>query len=140
MKNVLFVAIGIIALSVGVIGIFLPVLPTTPFILVSAGCFMKSSRRLYRWLTGHKILGPYIDNWCKYRAITKQSKIVSIAVLWCVMISTVAFGVQSVWMRIGLVVIAAAVTVHLALLRTLTPEMMDNQIPAEVTQEQETDL
>jgi uncharacterized membrane protein YbaN (DUF454 family) len=119
MKNALLVLIGFISLSLGVVGIFLPVLPTTPFVLLSAGCFMRGSNRLYRWLTGNRILGPYIDAWCRYRAVTKKSKIVSIAVLWAVMLCTIAFGVSSLWIRLGLVGVAVAVTIHLALLKTM---------------------
>ena len=119
MKNALLVVIGFISLSLGLVGIFLPVLPTTPFVLLSAGCFMKSSNRLYCWLTGHRTIGPYIDAWCRYRAVTVKSKIVSIVVLWSVMLCTIAFGVSSPWMRLGLVVIAVAVTIHLVLLKTL---------------------
>lgn len=126
MKNALLVAFGFLSLSIGVVGIFFPVLPTTPFVLVSAGCFLKGSTRLYRWLTGHRTLGPYIDNWCRYRAVTKKSKIVSIVVLWAVLSSTVAFGSFPVWMRFGLVFVGIAVTVHLALLKTLTAEMMQD--------------
>ncbi len=125
MKNLLLIAAGFTALSAGVIGIFLPVLPTTPFFLLAAGCFMKSSDRLYRWLTGHKKFGPYIDNYVKYHAVSKESKIVSIIVLWAVMLSTIVFGITQLWLRVLLVCIAAGVTVHLALLKTLTPEMIE---------------
>jgi len=125
MKNLLLIAAGFTALSAGGIGIFLPVLPTTPFFLLAAGCFMKSSDRLYRWLTGHKKFGPYIDNYVKYHAVSKESKIVSIIVLWAVMLSTIVFGITHLWLRILLVCIAAGVTVHLALLKTLTPEMIE---------------
>ena len=125
MKNWLLIAAGFMSLSAGVIGIFLPVLPTTPFFLLAAACFMKSSDKLYRWLTGHKKFGPYIDNYVKYRAVSRRSKIVSIILLWAVMLSTIVFGISHVWLKVLLVCIATGVTVHLALLKTLTPEMIE---------------
>jgi len=135
MKNLLLIAAGFTALSAGGIGIFLPVLPTTPFFLLAAGCFMKSSDRLYRWLTGHKKFGPYIDNYVKYRAVSKQSKVVSIMVLWTVMLSTIVFGITQLWLKALLVCIAGGVTVHLVLLKTLTPEMMEKSEKRNLTDE-----
>ncbi len=125
MKNWLLIAAGFMSLSAGVIGIFLPVLPTTPFFLLAAACFMKSSDKLYRWLTGHKKFGPYIDNYVKYRAVSKRSKFVSIILLWAIMLSTIVFGITHIWLKVLLVCIAAGVTVHLLLLKTLTPEMIE---------------
>ncbi len=135
MKNWLLIAAGFTSLSAGVIGIFVPVLPTTPFFLLAAGCFMKSSDRLYRWLTGHKKFGPYIDNYVKYRAVSKQSKVVSIMVLWTVMLSTIVFGITQLWLKALLVCIAGGVTVHLVLLKTLTPEMMEKSEKRNLTDE-----
>jgi len=85
---------------------------------------MKSSARLYRWLTGHRIFGPYIDNWCRHRAVTKKAKTISIAILWAVMLCTIAFAVHTLWLRLVLAGIACAVTAHLLLLKTLTPKML----------------
>jgi len=135
MKNWLLIAAGFTSLSAGVIGIFVPVLPTTPFFLLAAGCFMKSSDRLYRWLTGHKKFGPYIDNYVKYRAVSKQSKVISILVLWTVMLSTIVFGITQLWLKALLVCIAGGVTVHLVLLKTLTPEMMEKSEKRNLTDE-----
>jgi len=135
MKNWLLIAAGFTSLSAGVIGIFVPVLPTTPFFLLAAGCFMKSSDRLYRWLTGHKKFGPYIDNYVKYRAVSKQSKVISILVLWSVMLSTILFGITQLWLKALLVGIAGGVTVHLVLLKTLTPEMMEKSEKRNLTDE-----
>lgn len=125
MKNWLLIAAGFTSLSAGVIGIFVPVLPTTPFFLLAAGCFMKSSDKLYRWLTSHKKFGPYIDNYMKHGAVSKRSKVVSILILWTVMLSTIVFGITHLWLKALLVCIAAGVTIHLVLLKTLTPEMME---------------
>ncbi len=128
MKKIILIVAGGIFLCLGIIGIVLPVLPTTPFILLAAGCFMRSSRRLYAWLTDHRILGPYIDNWCRFHAVTKKSKLISIILLWTVMLGTIIFGVSVLWLRLMLLCVALAVTIHLLLLKTLTPEMLERKI------------
>ncbi len=125
-KPLLFVA-GIASLSAGVVGVFLPILPTTPFLLLAAACFLRSSRRLYTWITRQKILGPYIENWTRYRAITLPAKIASIAVLWAVLVSTILFALSSPFMRVLLVLVGIGVTVHLLFLKTLTRDMREKQ-------------
>ena len=74
MKPILF-TLGIITLALGAIGLFLPVLPTTPFILLSAWCFSRSSPRLHQYLLNNKIFGPLIENWMKHGAISLKAKI-----------------------------------------------------------------
>lgn len=123
-KPLLFAA-GVVSLSAGVVGVFLPILPTTPFLLLAAACFLRSSRRLYTWITRQKILGPYIENWTRYRAITLPAKIASIAVLWAVLVSTILFALDSTFMRVLLVLVGIGVTVHLLLLKTLTRRMLE---------------
>ena len=65
---------GFITLGLGALGVVLPLLPTTPFILLAAFCFARSSNRLHRWLHQHKVFGPLIENWNKYGAIGKTAK------------------------------------------------------------------
>ncbi|WP_428798092.1 YbaN family protein [Vibrio kasasachensis] len=66
--------IGGLSLCLGVIGIFLPVLPTTPFVLLASACFMRSSPRFHHWLSAHRIFGPIIFNWHQHRAVSKKVK------------------------------------------------------------------
>lgn len=84
---------GCIALGLGgVIGIMLPLLPTTPLLLLAAGCFIKSSTRLYKWLIHHKTLGPYVYNYLELRAISKKNtKIIAISSMWLSLIITIIF-------------------------------------------------
>lgn len=126
MKKYLLIAAGVTSLSAGVVGIFVPVLPTTPFLLLAAACFLRSSRRLYDWLTGHRILGPYISNYLTYRAVTRRSKIISITLLWLVLGSSIVFAVNLWWVRLILAAVGCGVTVHLATMRTLTAEMLES--------------
>ena len=133
MKKVLLLTAGNISLSLGIAGIFLPVLPTTPFLLLSAACFVRSSERLYEWLIHHKVLGLYIRSYIQYKAITRRAKIISISLLWAVMASTIVFFVDPLWLRILLACIGAGVTIHLIRFRTLTEEMraeMTDEDPA----------
>ena len=116
-------AAGIIFLSIGIIGIFIPLLPTTPFLLLAAACFMKSSKSLYHWLISHRLFGSYIKNYLKFRAVSVKSKIISITLLWLVIFSSIIFFTSILWIRILLSLIAIGITIHLIKMRTLTQEM-----------------
>ncbi len=74
MYKLLFAILGWIFVVVGVVGIFLPLLPTTPFLLLAAYCFNKSSDQFHSWLLSHKILGPPVKNWQDYRIISRKAK------------------------------------------------------------------
>ena len=124
LRKWLLVAAGIAALALGVVGVLVPLLPTTPFLLLAAGCFFRSSERLYGWLIRHPWFGAYIRHYREHRAITLRAKVVTLALLWGV-IGYTALGIVSAWwVRILLGIIAVAVTVHILHLRTLTREMM----------------
>lgn len=75
--RIFLLTLGWISFCLGIIGIFLPLLPTTPFILLAAYLFSKSSLRLHSWLKESKTLGPLITDWEKYRSISKKAKVVS---------------------------------------------------------------
>ncbi|MBP7479639.1 MAG: YbaN family protein [Spirochaetaceae bacterium] len=118
MKKYLYLTAGFLTLGTGVVGIFIPVLPTTPFLLLAAACFLKSSKKLYTWLTAHKVFGKYIENYIKYKAVSRNSKIVSIAVLWAVL-SISLFASDSLHIKLFLLIIGVGVTCHLVLLKSL---------------------
>ena len=124
MKKILLITAGNLSLSLGIAGIFLPILPTTPFLLLSAACYVKSSKKLYLWLINHKILGLYIRYYILYKAISLRAKVISVSALWVVMLSTIIFFVNPIWLRILLFCIAIGVTVYLVHFKTLTKEMM----------------
>ena len=119
------VAVGIVAVGLGAIGVFVPLLPTTPFLLLAAACFIRSSERLYTWLMHHQWFGSYIRNYREYRAITLRAKVVTLVLLWAT-IGYSALAVASAWwLRSLLAAIAIGVTIHLLHLRTLTREMVN---------------
>ncbi len=84
---------GFLALALGVVGIFLPLLPTTPFLLLAAFCFSRSSERLHIWLVTHPRFGPIITNWNENGAIDRRSKIIAVFMM------AAAFGL-SVYMQL----------------------------------------
>ena len=125
-RRLLLLSVGIVALGLGIAGIFLPLLPTTPFLLAAAACFVRSSERMYRWLMGHRWFGALIRNYRHHRAITKRNKIVTLALLWGT-IGYTAFGILQGWFLRGLLLlIAAGVSIHVLSLRTLTKEMVES--------------
>ena len=127
MKKIFLISAGCISLTTGIIGIFLPILPTTPFLLLSAACFIRSSKNLYLWLINHKILGIYIKNYIEYKAITKKSKIISISLLWFCIINSALFFVKSLWIKIILFIIAICVTIHILKFNTLNHEISEKE-------------
>jgi uncharacterized membrane protein YbaN (DUF454 family) len=77
----LWLLAGLLALALGVIGVVLPILPTTPFLLIAAFAFAQSSQRMHRWLLAHRLFGPLINNWHKYGSIDRTSKRTAIAII-----------------------------------------------------------
>jgi uncharacterized membrane protein YbaN (DUF454 family) len=118
------ITVGTISVGLGLLGIFVPLLPTTPFLLLAAACFMRSSDRLYDWLIHHKWFGEYIRNYREHRAIPLRAKVVTLILLWGVIGTTAWFAVTLWWVRVLLGLVAVGVTLHLLLMKTLTPEMM----------------
>ena len=112
-------ALGTLSLALGILGIFLPLLPTTPFLLLTAALYFKSSPRLYNWLLNHKHLGPYIRNFRENKAIPLRAKIISISLMWITMLYCVFFIVPYVWVKVILLIIAAGVTYHILSFKTL---------------------
>jgi uncharacterized membrane protein YbaN (DUF454 family) len=120
------ITVGIVSVGLGLLGVFVPLLPTTPFLLLAAGCFMRSSQRLYDWLIHHKWFGVHLRNYREYRAVSLRAKVGTLMLLWGVIGATGWFAVTHWWVRVLLCVVAAGVTLHLVHLRTLTPEMMQS--------------
>lgn len=125
LKNHLFIALGFISLALAIIGIFVPLLPTTPFLLLSAALFFRGSPKLYDWLINHKIFGEYIRNFREHKAIPLYTKIFAVATLWAVILSTAFFVVDQWLLRGVLFVIATGVTIHILHYKTLKKEPRD---------------
>jgi uncharacterized membrane protein YbaN (DUF454 family) len=121
MKNIfkiVLIVTGTISLALGVIGIFFPLLPTTPFLLLSAACYIRSSQKLYLFLINNKYLGKYIKNYTENKAISKKSKIAALTFLWLSIGYTIIFLIPRFIGQVALVTIALAVTIHIIKLKT----------------------
>lgn len=117
MIKILLVVFGWFFLGLGIVGIFLPVLPTTPFVLLSAACFLKSSSRLHSWITNHRLFGHIINDYANNRSVAPRTRIVAIIFLWLSIGFSAVFITDNTIVRIILFLIAIAVTIHLALLK-----------------------
>jgi uncharacterized membrane protein YbaN (DUF454 family) len=113
----LLTALGVLATILGLIGIVVPLLPTTPLLLLAAACFMRSSDKMYHWLIGNRWFGPIIRDYREHRAIPRRAKITAVVMLWGV-IGSSALLVDTWWVRGLLVVIASLVTIHVSRLKT----------------------
>ena len=118
----LLIAAGLLAVALGVVGIFVPILPTTPFLLLAAFLFARSSERLYLWLHRNRWFGAYLTNYREGRGLPAREKAMTIIALWLAIGLSAAFALSSWWPRAGLVAIAIAVTVHLLRIPTFRPQ------------------
>ena len=118
MKIVLIV-IGSIALALGIIGIFLPLLPTTPFLLLAAALYFRSSPRQYEWLLSQKHLGPYIRNFREHKAIPLRAKIISVSMVWLTLLYCAYIVSSQLWLSALMIALAIAITWHILSYKTL---------------------
>ena len=119
LKKGIYLIVGTLSLAAGILGIFLPVLPTTPFILLSAWCFFRSSSKIYNWVISNERFGPTIENYQEGRGITKSTKIKAIGMMWLTITASVYLTIRNIYLIAFLYIIALSVTVYLYKLPTL---------------------
>lgn len=117
-KQVAWVAGGVVCVGLGGGGMFLPILPTTPFLLLAAVCFARGSRRFYDALLANRWCGAYIRNYREGRGMLRAHKAATLALLWLTIGSTVLLAVERRWVRLALLGIASAVTLHIWKIKT----------------------
>lgn len=117
--NILLTFFGLISLGLGILGIFLPVLPTTPLLLLAAALFLRSNRKLYDWLLNHPRLGSYIRNFMEYKAIPLRVKIISVSLVWITLLYCAVFVAEHWAFRLFFIVLAAAISLHILSYKTL---------------------
>ena len=110
MFKAVLIILGTISLFLGVIGIFIPGLPTTPFLLLTASLYVRSSDKLYNKLISNKMLGKYILNYRKNKGITKKTKIYSITLMWIMIACSVLFFIKIFYVKIIVLVVGLAGT------------------------------
>ena len=116
---------GFLATALGVLGIFLPILPTVPFLLLALACFARSSERFYDWLLEHAYFGPIVQPYINGCGMSRVSKVKAITLLWASISLSAFFLIELVWVQVLLLVIACTVTFYLLSLPTINIE--DNE-------------
>ncbi len=113
--RLLLIISGTICVGLGILGMFLPLLPTTPFLLLAAACYGRSSQRLYNWLLYNRWFGKYIRSYTEKKGIPLKIKIYAVILLWVAIGISAVFAVDNLIARIILMMIALGVTTHLVL-------------------------
>lgn len=96
----LLIGAGTLCVLLGVIGIFLPLLPTTPFMLLAAACFARSSRRFHDWLLTNRTFGPLIREWEQHRSIPRRTKLTAIVLMSLTLAASIFFFVELRWLQV----------------------------------------
>ncbi|MGZ9031801.1 MAG: YbaN family protein [Burkholderiaceae bacterium] len=109
--RLLFTLAGAIALGVGIIGIFLPLLPTTPFVLLAAACFARGSESFHQWLLANRTFGPMVREWEGHRSIPYRTKITAIILMSLTMAVSITFFVRPVWLKVVLALLGSGLAV-----------------------------
>ncbi len=110
MGRLLFVVFGSLFLVLGFIGVIVPGLPTTPFLLLSAACYVRSSKRLHSWLLNHKIFGKFIRDFQEKRSVSIKSKVISLLIMWLMISLSVFVFIDNFYVKGGIVVLGIAGT------------------------------
>ena len=122
-KRALWLLLGLVAVGLGAVGVVLPLLPTTPFLLLAAFAFARSSERWHQWLVNHQIFGPLIEDWNRYGAISRSAKTVSVLSMLAVVLISVALKVPALVLAIQAMVL---MMVAIFVLSRPSPPSMDD--------------
>jgi uncharacterized protein len=121
LSKMIFIAAGTLSVGLGVVGILLPLMPTTPFLLLAAFFYSRSSDRFYHWLVTNRWFGDYIRDYREGRGIRRRHKMTAITTLWvAILFST--WLVSLWWVGVILFIIASCVTMHLLWMKTRTED------------------
>lgn len=116
--RVLLIVGGTASVGVGIVGIFVPLLPTTPFLLLAAAFYARSSPRLNAWLLGNRLFGPYVRRYREHRSMTRRHKVLTLLLLWTALGFSAASVASAWWGRLILGVVGVGVTTHILWIRT----------------------
>ena len=117
----LFIALGTVSVALAVIGMFVPVLPTTPLLLLAAGLYARSSDRFLQWLLNNRWFGAYIRDYRAGKGMPRTTKMLTLLALWFTLGISAAFAVSSWWIRVLLGIVGLGVTIHLLRMKTYDP-------------------
>jgi uncharacterized membrane protein YbaN (DUF454 family) len=119
MMRGIYIIVGTIALVIGAIGLFLPVIPTTPLVILAAACYYRGSKRLHAWILSSRWFGETIKNYQAGRGLTRDTKVRAIFLMWTTIIISAWFFVSNPFVRVAIICVAVGVTVYLVRLPTL---------------------
>jgi len=119
MMRGVYIVVGTIALVIGAIGLFLPVIPTTPLLILAAACYYRGSDRLHNWILSSRWFGETIKNYQEGRGLTRDTKVRAISMMWAMILISAWFFVSNLFIRVAIICVAIGVTVYLARLPTL---------------------
>lgn len=128
-RKAVLIFTGTVCVGLGVLGIFLPLLPTTVFLLLAAYCYSRSSERFHTWLVNNRFLGSYIKNYRTGRGMAVRQKVTTLLILW----ASIGFSIWMVggfWVGLLLAAIAIAITVHILWIKTYRPEASTDELSA----------
>ncbi len=109
--KLIFLILGTLSLCIGIIGIIVPGLPTTPFLLITAGLYAKSSDRLYQRLVSNRFVGHHIANFQRSNGMSLRSKIISIAIMWAMIALSIIFFIQAIIVKLIVIILGILGTV-----------------------------
>lgn len=113
MKKIVLWIIGIITLALGFIGIFIPVFPTTPFLLVALACFVNSSSKMHRFILENKYLGPYVKDYTSGNGIPMRAKWRAVSLIWITIGFSAIFVLDRWSLRLLILSIASGVSIYI---------------------------
>lgn len=130
-KKAILIFVGTVCVGLGVLGMFLPLMPTTVFLLLAAYCYSRSSERFHNWLLTNRYLGKYISSYKSGKGISVRQKISTITVLWLSIGVSIWLLAASFWPTMLLAAVAIGVTVHLLWIKTYRPETAEVSVGTE---------
>lgn len=125
----LLITCGTLCVALGVVGMFLPIMPTTPFLLLAAACYARSSERFYRRLVANRWCGAYIRHYREGGGLPLKQKVFTLLLLWLTMGSTAWLAISAWWLRVLLIGIAVGVTIHLVRIKTCKADAQPSHAP-----------
>jgi len=121
MKRTILISLGWLCVGLGFVGVFVPGIPTTIFLIIALWAFTKSSKKLRHWLLNHKRFGPILSNWQKHQVVPRRAKILMV-VLMSVAVILFYYSLQSLILTIGLIIILVSVAIYVISLPSKAPE------------------
>ena len=112
-KKLFFIALGTLSLGVGLLGVIIPVLPTTPFLILAAACYLRGSERLHHWMLNNSLFGGLVKDYLEGRGMKAKQKVFTLVFLWLTITITVVFFIEAFTVKVLLLLIATVVSVHI---------------------------